>query len=544
LIIYLFDPKMVQDQSIRNSALAKESNIQALSGEDAQGYEKKSLDNSVTLGEKSRAPPPESIVTGDGALRLLADAGDLDDTDGTKRRHLIRKIDLHIMPLICAVYFLQYLDKIAIGYASVTGIKTSANLHGNQFNWVSSIFFFGQLAFEFPTIRLMQAFPLARYVAVNVVIWGALLACLAACQSFASLMVCRALLGCAEAAIVPAWVVFTSQWYRKKEQAFRVGVWFSMCGFAQMFGGYVAYGVAIHVGRDPNAALRGWQIIFLILGLLTVVVGIVFFFILPDSPMTAGFLSPTEKALHAERLRHNEQGIGSDVFKREQFYEALRDPNTWLYSFWVFAANIPNSIATSMGNILVTGMGYSSTQSLLLVTPLGAYEVVALIGLTYLSMKTEQRLLWCIAGHIPSIVGAILMATTNKVPALIGYYLSGSIPIGWTTILGLTSTNIAGSTKKITVACIQTICYTAANIISPQTFQSKDAPRYLPAKISICIPYFLITVDLCVIRWVAIRENRRRDRKKEKLGDAHVLEQNHEFLDLTDRQNQEFRYAI
>jgi hypothetical protein len=159
-------------------------------------------------------------------------------------------------------------------------------------------------------------------------------------------------------------------------------------------------------------------------------------------------------------------------------------------------------------------------------------------------LKTEQRLLWCIAGHIPSIVGAIPMATTNEVPALIGYYLSGSIPIGWTTILGLTSTNIAGSTKKITVACIQTTCYTAANIISPQTFQSKDAPRYLPAKISICILYFLITVDLCVIRWVAIRENRRRDRKKEELGDAHVLEQNHEFLDLTDRQNQEFRYAI
>ncbi|OKL62654.1 hypothetical protein UA08_01639 [Talaromyces atroroseus] len=497
-------------------------------------------DSSRTVEEKHQPPPS----AGDGALNLLAAASEVDDPDGTKQRRLVRKIDLHIMPLICIVYFLQYLDKIAISYGSVTGMKTSAHLQGDQYNWVSSIFFFGQLAFQFPTIRLTQAFPLARYVAVNVVIWGGLLACLAACKSFASLMVCRALLGCAEAAVIPAWVVFTSQWYRKEEQAFRVGLWFSMCGFAQMFGGYVAYGVAIHVGSDPNAALRGWQIIFLITGLLTAVVGVVFFFILPDSPLTAKFLTPTEKALHAERLRDNEQGIGSTVFKKEQFYEALRDPNTWLYSFWVFAANIPNSIATSFGNILVTGMGYSSTQSLLLVTPLGAYEVVALIGLTYLSMKTEQRLLWCIAGHIPSIVGAILMATTSKAPALVGYYLSGGIPIGWTTILGLTSTNVAGSTKKITVACIQTICYTVGNIISPQTFQAKDAPRYLPAKISICILYFLITVDLFVIRWLSIRENRRRDRAKEALGEAHAVEQNHEFLDLTDRQNQEFRYAI
>ncbi|KAI9932518.1 hypothetical protein ASPWEDRAFT_100783 [Aspergillus wentii DTO 134E9] len=483
----------------------------------------------------------EKHNSGDEALQILADSSTIDPIQSTK---LLRKIDLYVMPLICIVYFCQYLDKIAVSYASVTGISQSAHLHGNQFNWISSIFFFGQLAFQFPTIRLIQAFPLARYVAVNVTVWGALLACMAACKSFASLMVCRALLGCAEAAVVPAWVVFTSQWYRKEEQAFRVGLWFSMCGFAQMFGGYIAYGVAIHIGSDPNAALRGWQVIFLILGLFTAVVGIVFFFILPDSPVSAGFLSPAEKALHVERLRENEQGIGSNVFKKEQFYEALRDPNTWLYSFWVFAANIPNSTATSFGNILVTGMGYSSTQSLLLVTPLGAYEVVILIALTYLSMKTNQRLLCCIAGHIPSIVGAILMATTNKAPALVGYYLTGGIPIGWTTILGLTSTNVAGSTKKITVSCIQTIAYTVGNIISPQTFQAKDAPGYLPAKISIVVLYFIITVDLGVIRWLAVRENRRRDEEREALGSAYAVEQNHEFLDLTDRENREFRYAI
>ncbi|KAA8647812.1 hypothetical protein EYZ11_010428 [Aspergillus tanneri] len=482
--------------------------------------------------------------SGDAALELVGQGRSEGPLDPEASARLVRKIDLYVMPLICVVYFLQYLDKIAVSYASVTGLRESTNLHGNQFNWVSSIFFFGQLALQFPTMRLIQAFPLARYVAFNVTVWGTILACMAACKSFASLMVCRALLGAAEAAVVPAWVVFTSQWYRKEEQAFRVGIWFGTCGLAQMLGGYVAYGVAIHIGNDPSASLRGWQVIFLILGLFTVIVGILFFFILPDSPVTAGFLSPEEKAMHAERLRSNEQGIGSSVFKKEQVYEALRDPQTWLYSFWVFAANIPNSIATSFGNILVTGMGYSKTDSLLLVTPLGAYEVVVLVGLTYLATKTQQRLLWCILGHIPSIVGAILMATTDKAPALVGYYLSGGIPIGWTTILGLTSTNVAGSTKKITVSCIQTVAYTVGNIISPQTFQAKDAPEYLPAKISIVILYFLVTVDLCIIRWMFVRENRKRDQEKAALGDAYVVQQNHEFLDLTDRENREFRYAI
>ncbi|KAI1799046.1 MFS general substrate transporter [Daldinia bambusicola] len=481
----------------------------------------------------------------DAALELLKETGGLHQVvDPEVHRRLVRRIDWHVMPLICIIYFLQYIDKTAVSYASVTGITESIGLQGNEFNWVASIFFFGQLAFEFPTIRLIQLFPLAKYTSINVTLWGATLACLAACKSYAGLLVCRFFLGVLEAAVVPAWVLFTSQWYTKEEQAFRVGIWFSMCGVAQMFGGFFAYGVAIHVGKDPNAALKGWQIIFLFLGLFTAVMGIAFWFVMPDSPAVAGFLDKDQKGLHLERIRHNEQGIGSQTFKWSQVKEALTDTMTWLYAFWVFAANIPNSIATSFGNILVKGMGYSNEQSLLLVTPLGAWEIVALIGLTYGAMKTRQRLYFCVAGHIPAIVGAILMATTERVPALIGYYTSGGIPIGWTTILGLQSSNVAGSTKKITVACIGTIAYTVGNIISPQTFPARDGPRYLPAKISICIIYALITLDLVVMRWVLKRRNEQRDQEKATLGENHRPEENHEFLDLTDLQNGEFRYEL
>lgn len=256
---------------------------------------------------------------------------------------------------------------------------------------------------------------------------------------------------------------------------------------------------------------------------------------MPDSPTVAYFLNKEQKASHLERIRQNEQGIGSQKFKWEHVREALLDTMTWLYAFWIFAANIPNSIATSFGNILVKGMGYTSHESLLLVTPLGAWEIVALIGLTYGAMKTNQRLWFCIAGHVPAIVGAILMATTEKDPALIGYYTSGGIPIGWTTILGLQSSNVAGSTKKVTVACIGTVAYTVGNIISPHTFQARDAPRYLPAKISICIAYFLITVDLFVMKWVLDRRNRKRDQEK---GETHA------FFDSIDLENREFRYQL
>ena len=299
-------------------------------------------------GQKPTVSHPQRTGA-DAALELLRETGGLapQTWDPERSRRLLRRIDWHVMPLICVVYFLQYIDKTAISYASVTGIQESTGLQGSEFNWVASIFFFGQLAFEFPTIRLIQLFPLAKYASLNVTLWGAVLACLAACKNYAGLLACRFFLGVLEAAVVPAWVLFTSQWYTKEEQAFRVGIWFSTCGVAQMFGGFMAYGVATGVGRDPDASLRGWQVIFLFLGLFTSVIGILFWFIMPDSPAVAGFFSKEEKALHLERIRHNEQGIGSQAFKWGHVKEALMDTMTWLYAFWIFAANIPNSIATS-----------------------------------------------------------------------------------------------------------------------------------------------------------------------------------------------------
>jgi MFS transporter, ACS family, allantoate permease len=107
-----------------------------------------------------------------------------------------------------------------------------------------------------------------------------------------------------------------------------------------------------------------------------------------------------------------------------------------------------------------------------------------------------------------------------------GPYLSSGIPLGWTTTLGLTNTEAAGSTKKVTATAIGTI----ASIV--HTFQSKDAPRYVLAKFSIVVLYFLVTVDLYIIRWLAVRENRKRDEKRAELDDTYVVEKNHEIFEF------------
>lgn len=117
---------------------------------------------------------------------------------------------------------------------------------------------------------------------------------------------------------------------------------FSFNGWAQIFGGLVAYGIARGTNSPDYSGIAGWKIVFLVCGLLTVAVGIVFLFTVPDNQMNARWLSPSDRILAIERIRINQQGVGNKHFKWYQFREALTDPLTWAFTLYALVADIPN----------------------------------------------------------------------------------------------------------------------------------------------------------------------------------------------------------
>ena len=253
----------------------------------------------------------DNLQDADEALQVVRNSGDAEEIaiDEELKTRLLRKIDLHIMPIMCIVYGLNYLDKTTLSYASIMGLQTDLSLTKSNYQWLGSIFYIGYLGFEYPTSRLLQRLPLAKYSAFNIILWGLTLSCTAATSNFAGIASVRLILGMFEAAVTPGFVLFTSQWYTKKEQGFRTGIWFSFNGFANVLGGLVAYGVARGMfGR--SVALAGWKIIFLVWGLFTMVTGIIFLLVMPDSPLKARFLRDSERRLVIERTRHNQQGEG------------------------------------------------------------------------------------------------------------------------------------------------------------------------------------------------------------------------------------------
>ncbi|KAI0521927.1 major facilitator superfamily domain-containing protein [Xylaria bambusicola] len=508
-----------------------------------------SAEKAAEIGRETDAPQvermPKHVVNADPdeALKLVAaHAGESIVLTPEEQKRLLRKIDLHLMPFLCIVYGLNYLDKTTLSYASIVGFKTDLNIGVSEYNWVASIFYFGYLVWEWPTNWLLQRLPLAKYSAFNVILWGSLLTILASVKNFAGALAVRFFLGAAEAAVSPGFVLFTSQWYTTPEQGTRVPWWFSFNGWGQIVGGVVAYGIAT---ADDSLSIHGWQLIFIVFGLFTVLMGVGFLYWMPDSQLNARFLTEHERLLAVERIRVNQQGVGNKHFKWYQCKEAFTDPLVWSFVLFSFFANIPNGGITNYFSQLIVAFGFTPKQSLLLGVPGGAVQVITLITFGHLGRKLNNRLLVNLIGPVLAILGLFLirfLPTELKGGRLAGYYLYSSGSTGFVCILSLISSNIAGWTKKTTAAAMYLISYCVGNLIGPQVFRPGDAPTYYTAITVILVSYILAVLTMVFIYIWCRRLNAINAAVRAAPGYTKVEDQ--EFMDLTDRENPEFVYEL
>lgn len=136
----------------------------------------------------------------------------------------------------------------------------------------------------------------------------------------------------------------------------------------------------------------------------------------------------------------------------------------------------------------------------------------------------------------------VALPLSNNSGRLAGYYLTQASPTPFVAILSLIASNVAGYTKKTTVAAMFLIGYCAGNIIGPQTFRPEHAPRYVPAEVTICVCYAVCIGIMVFIHVWCKRENKRKAAIR--AGEGYVKLENQEWLDLTDRENDEFVYTL
>ena len=484
-------------------------------------------------------------ITGDvdEAMEYALDAQDVELTEKEERK-LLFKIDLFLLPLICLLYALQFMDKVSSGYAAVMGLRTYYSMHGDQYSWCGSAFYLGYLVFEFPISMALQRFPVAKLSGIFIVLWGMILCLHAVPKNYAGFVTLRTFLGILESAVTPAMVIITGQWYKADEQFLRTAYWFACNGLGTILGSSIAYGLAI---REGSYSLEAWKVLFIVIGCMTISVGFMILLHIPDLPVKAWFLTPTQRKQVVLRIKSNNQGFGNKHFKMHQLKEALLDINTWICFFYAIATDIPNGALTNFGAILLKDVfGYSSTGSLLMNLPGGAVELVGCILFAWLQKYFKHKLAISTFTMVITLVAVCMLAFAMESPKarLAGYYLFYISPVGMICCLSCFTSNVAGHTKKITVNAIYLIGYCVGNLIGPQTFIASQAPEYRGGQISMVVCY---AVSVILIAWLYYNywsENRRRD----KLLAEGALEipdiENIEFADLTDKENVKFRYQL
>ncbi|KAF2621378.1 MFS general substrate transporter [Macroventuria anomochaeta] len=484
-----------------------------------------------------KVPEKNAYKDADKALEFLR--FNEDSEEGTvvaiDEKALIKKIDWMIVPIMFACYFLQYLDKSLLNFAAVMGIRETANLTTEQYGTLSWLFYLAFLVFEMPHAYLMQRLPVAKYLGGCVCAWGTVVTCTAACDSYASLAVCRFLLGTFESAISPSLILVTSMWYKRDEQPKRIGFWYTGVGAAVMVGSLISYGFQHYTGDKFN----NWQIMYLVVGLITISAGIIVILFLPDNPMSSR-LTHEEKVLAVSRLRENNTGIENKTFKPYQFREALRDPQVWLLAFITIAASIPNGAVSSFQSVIISGFGFSNKETALIQIPGGLITVVSTLLGTYIAGRYNCRGLMLVTwAALGGIVGGGMIAflpDSSQAGRLAGNYLTNMTGSFLPLAYAFAACNFAGHTKKVTMNAILLMSFCLGNILGPLTFRNEDAPNYTPAKITIVAVEVTVLCAVAFLLFYYRLENLRRDTA----GINHQTDV--EFSDMTDRENKELRY--
>ncbi|KAG0653025.1 putative transporter [Hyphodiscus hymeniophilus] len=452
-------------------------------------------------------------------------------------RAVRRKIDLHLMPVLFFTGMISAVDKIVVSNAALYGMTTDLHISQGSLSWIGAIVAFGLLCGEVPAAYLVQRLRLNILVPTMIVLWGTFTMLLGTAQNFQTIMALRFLLGFAESPIFPSCQIYCVMMYTAEEQPLRISIY--LAALASLFVGPVSYGIGVSTG----ASIATWRLLFITMGGITVLWGLLTFWLLPANPATWRILSEKEKYVAIHRVQNNKTGIENKQIKWYQVREALMDPKTWvLFVYQILIASFTGGL-TTFASLIVKGLGYGKLPSVLLGMPTGAMQtssavICAVVGV---QAKNIRVLTMCVTCLVPLMATALVwkLPASNIHGRLAAYYLCYCFWGAYTLSASLPAQNTSGHSKKVTNNMLSFVAYSVGTIIGPFFFGHSYPQGYITLMCcaSIAIPLAASYAFICI--W----QNKAKDKAvAEGKYDhtTHVLAEG--LLDITDREKKDFRY--
>ncbi|CAD6589177.1 MAG: hypothetical protein TREMPRED_005279, partial [Tremellales sp. Tagirdzhanova-0007] len=418
----------------------------------------------------------------------------------------LRKLDLFLLPAVTLIYFLNFLDRSNIGNAKTAGLQTDLKLSNRQYSTALTITYVPYIAAELPLTLAIQKIGANKLLPTLVCCWGIAATFQGFIHNYSGLLAARFFLGLAEGAILPVsislhshrlvltnypdakgCITYLSIFYRRADLGKRVAFFFSATSLAGAFSGLLAAAI---LDMDGLSGKHGWQWIFILEGILTVLCGLLFFLILPKDVNSTRYLNQQEKEALVSILeldagaRESEENLSVNAVR-----SAFRSVQVWLvfvqlfangalkvmlYALAYFAPSKMILIRPDTSHILtknlaiVQGLGYKGTASQLYTVPPYVCSAFFSILTCWASDRSRTRGLFVMGAGLIAVIGYAMYLASKKHSVL---YASLFLQvIGTYTVAPLLSTwmpnNLAGYHKRVTGITLGFISSNSGGILS------------------------------------------------------------------------------
>ena len=363
--------------------------------------------------------------------------GDLTTSDlSTEERAVIRKAMWRLLPFLCFIYFIAYLDRVNVSFAALT-MNGELGISDSAYGLGAGIFFVAYFLFEVPSNFALKRFGARVWIARIMVTWGLISMSTAFITGANGFYVMRFLLGVAEAGFFPGMIFYLTYWFPNRVRAGILGIFI----IANPASTVVGAPLSTTLLGTSLFGLSGWQTMFLVEGIPAVLLGVVVVFVLCDSPAKAKWLTGREREVLLTAVSRDER-LSTYTSARD----GLASPLVWLFS-GLYAALMMGVYGFGLwAPQIMKSLGTLSNQEvgLVLMIPYACATLAMVLWGRHSDRTAERK--WHLT--LPGVVGMIGFLcggfTGNFYVAVIGFTLGAigiyaSLPLFWslpTAILG------------------------------------------------------------------------------------------------------------
>ena len=371
----------------------------------------------------------------------------------TLEQRTIARISRRLIPFLVVCYFVAYLDRVNVSFASLT-MNKDLGLSASSFGFGAGIFFLAYFIFEVPSNLMLERFGARKWIARIMFSWGILSGMMAFITNETGFYVVRALLGIAEAGFFPGIIFFLTLWFPAAYRARIVGMFMAAIPLSTVIGAPIS---GLLLGLDGWLGFKGWQWLFLLEAAPAVILSGVVFFYLTESPAKAKWLPADEREWLVNRLtaeRNNREAT-----QKHSILQAILNLKVLALGLVYFGAVATNYGLSFFLPQIVKGFGLTNLQTgLVSALP----YVVGTFAIIWWGRRSDAKMERRFHTAFPIFVAAAGIAISTQLPdpvmkmvalSVAGFGIFGCLAVFWT----LPTAFLSGSAAAAGIAAINSI---------------------------------------------------------------------------------------